>query len=146
MNDKKYKLIGILFTAIAVIISLLRFMPAYEGFLEWLEFEQEEYQRAVFLLGFMMGAWVLATISLLITMVSKKYLGTGVLLAGIIFLGVYIYCSVSGIESPDQNVYSFLFLNIGEQTIPLPSLPIEGILYLLGGICLIIAQSKSLSF
>ena len=133
---KKGYIIGL----IGFAISFVRILFAFSGFMKWITAEEAFFTLGGYMLFLAMCAAVIAIISILIGIIGDRNASIGLILGGIILLGIFIYSFYIGYESPDENVYSFIYFNIG--TFHFGILPIEPVLYILSGIIVIIGYKK----
>ena len=130
MKAKALKILGILLCIFGIALALNRFLKAFPELMNWLTSADEQIMMAGMFLLMAIIAWIIVIVSVVIS-IPKKPFGIGVIIGGAIALLVYVTTVMMNFISPSDDVYTFI--NI---------LPFEPILYLAGGILLILAKKK----
>jgi hypothetical protein len=140
MVSEKIIKIGYIIGLIGVALSLVRILIGFTGAMTWLESNEPQYVTGGYFFFLVIFGWIIAIISILIGKIGDRNASIGLFITGALFVFIYIYSNMMDLQSPDVNAYRFQYFKIGPLSI---RIPLEGALYLLSGVLLLIGEKKS---
>lgn len=130
MKSRVSKIIGSIIGLIGAIIAIILLIPGLSPMMRWTHGSTDRLLISGYMILALLIAWLIAIIGSVLGILTKKFGGLFLLLAGSICLGIFLYSISFQIDSPDPSAFSFM------------DPPYGGILYLVGGIITIINEKK----
>ncbi len=134
------KKIGIILGLIGVVLTCVRLIPVFMVFGKYLGLDYSlgqqvspEYALASYLFFLAIVGWICGLLGMIILMFTDRNASIALVLGAAAFIGIYLYARFIDFNTPDVNVYDFLFFNIGPLHTGIPPI-IEPILYLLAAL------------